>query len=96
MKNNGNMIRILLNLCIGCGLCIDACPRQAISLVRGRASINRKLCDGCGICLGVCPRGAIAETVPVSGRELAVIVGSLRKKTDGLIGRIEKLRQKKV
>jgi|GEM_PF-1188627 len=53
MKVNSN--------CIGCGVCIDECPRGAIHLTDGRAVIDNDLCTNCGLCAEVCPVNAIEK-----------------------------------
>lgn len=50
------------NTCIGCGLCVDACPQNAITLVDGRAVIDPDSCTSCGQCVLVCPVNAITDT----------------------------------
>ena len=87
------MLRVRKDLCIGCRLCIENCPQEAVSVQFGKAWIDQKRCNRCGICLDVCPQGAIIEPAPVSQAELAITVGSLKQEADGLIERIEKLRQ---
>ncbi|MDY6795824.1 MAG: 4Fe-4S binding protein [Actinomycetota bacterium] len=47
--------------CNGCGTCVKACSRQAISILGGVASIDRNRCDYCGSCFAVCPQGAIYQ-----------------------------------
>lgn len=47
-------------LCMGCGACVPACPRNAVHLVdvvdRGiRPVIDGQLCEQCGRCVEVCP-----------------------------------------
>jgi ferredoxin len=49
------------NLCAGCGICIDACPRDAISLAEGVAHIDTVRCTSCGQCVDVCPAAAIVD-----------------------------------
>ena len=63
-------------LCVGCGACSKACPRELIELVdydnhtiiachshaRG-AAVTRGCtqgCIGCGLCTKICPNGAIS------------------------------------
>ena len=52
-------IKINQELCAGCGLCMDECPSDAISISNGWAVVDQKRCTGCEICVKVCPNGAI-------------------------------------
>ena len=45
--------------CIGCGLCVDLCITQAISLNSLKAEINSMYCCGCRVCEKACPTDAI-------------------------------------
>jgi ferredoxin len=45
--------------CIGCGLCVDSCPRSAIGLA-DVALVHEELCTGCGECVEVCPAEALS------------------------------------
>jgi len=48
------------DLCMGCGVCVDACPYEArlIDPRRKVAIIRPFLCDSCGSCVAVCPNDA--------------------------------------
>lgn len=47
------------SLCINCGVCMDYCRFDAISLFGGMIVINEVLCDGCRLCYRICPVKAI-------------------------------------
>ncbi|HRW11790.1 MAG TPA: 4Fe-4S binding protein [Syntrophomonas sp.] len=49
------------NSCIGCGICVDTCPVNAILIIENKASIDSSLCLECGLCADICPIGAIHE-----------------------------------
>lgn len=56
------MVRIDGNKCKGCGVCVNICPAQAISLIERIANIDSRRCIECGRCINVCPVGAISFT----------------------------------
>lgn len=45
--------------CTCCGLCVDLCPEQAISL-NDFVTINSSQCTGCNSCVNECPNKAIS------------------------------------
>ena len=50
--------------CIGCGICIDACPQGTIEVVDGVCTVvNEESCIACGDCVEECPMGAIEEII---------------------------------
>lgn len=50
---------VVQELCKGCGVCVDACPRNAISTQNGKAFIDQSRCASCQICIKACPMGAL-------------------------------------
>ena len=57
-------IEIIEENCTGCGLCIPACPYDAISLCDDLVRIDYDTCNLCGGCVDVCPENAIALNRP--------------------------------
>jgi NAD-dependent dihydropyrimidine dehydrogenase PreA subunit len=55
-------MRVIRELCKGCGDCVAACPNQAIRLSDGKAFIDQEICSSCQICAEVCPTGALQLT----------------------------------
>ena len=46
--------------CVSCGVCVSACPRDALSIHKGcYAVVDVEKCVGCGLCAKVCPVGCI-------------------------------------
>ncbi len=63
-----------LDRCTGCGVCIDACPEEAVSrgaigaVSRGKAKVakvdvDEKKCSFCGVCNIMCPFNAIKLSI---------------------------------
>jgi len=53
------MARIDKDRCIGCGICEDECPVNAVQVDNEKALVNEELCIGCGICVSNCPEETI-------------------------------------
>ena len=94
MKDN-LIFRVRKDLCLGCGLCAESCPRQAISLQWGEAQIDQNRCNHCGLCVDVCSQGAIAKVTLVSRRELQSTVTGLKDRANDIIARVEKLKEQR-
>ncbi len=52
-------IKILTEVCVGCGLCVPRCPFGAISLKNKKAVIDYDKCNLCGACIDPCKFNAI-------------------------------------
>src|SRR6476661_1703771 len=64
------------NLCIGCTLCIQACPVDAIlGAAKQMHTVLPSLCTGCDLCVAPCPVDCIAM-VPVTGERTGWDAGS--------------------
>ena len=73
--------------CKGCGRCIDACPKDCITLgteinpLTGLIPVHLELeaCNGCGLCIGACPEPfglrAIEEKAPFELQDPSKLFG---------------------
>jgi len=60
--------------CIGCGICKEACPKEAVEIKRTQyagektleVDINEQKCIYCGICVALCPTEAL--TLKINGK----------------------------
>ena len=52
------------NLCKGCGLCVDACPKKILAIAKDRINAkghslaeitDQEKCIGCAFCATMCP-----------------------------------------
>jgi formate hydrogenlyase subunit 6/NADH:ubiquinone oxidoreductase subunit I len=92
-----------LEKCMGCGVCVPACPVQAISLTSesqrdGSISVQEfrihlGKCFSCGVCIEVCPEASLSyskefEMVSDSSRDLVAVFRNSGKKKEKDISRI--------
>lgn len=59
------MYSVDVEKCSGCGLCVQSCPQEAISIQNDVAVIDYRLCSQCGNCAEECSAGAIRKVEPV-------------------------------
>jgi ferredoxin len=57
--NQVKVISLIENRCVGCSLCVPACPENALTCY-GRLTIGAG-CTDCLICIDTCPHGALQE-----------------------------------
>ncbi len=62
-------------LCVGCGLCVPACPYEARALHPWKklATVNAALCQGCGACAVACRNKATSVRNLTTGQVLAMM-----------------------
>jgi heterodisulfide reductase subunit A len=62
-------------LCVGCGLCVPACPYEARALHTWKklATVNEILCQGCGACAVICRNKASSVRNLTAGQILSMV-----------------------
>jgi len=81
--------------CSGCGICVERCQVNAVSIDDGLgvSSVNLGRCIGCGNCTVSCPSGAMSllkkenETIPPASSEALYDIIMAGKK--GKLGKIK-------
>jgi formate hydrogenlyase subunit 6/NADH:ubiquinone oxidoreductase subunit I len=64
--------QINLELCNGCGVCMDTCPSEAVALVdKQPVIVHPEDCGYCGDCEDLCPEGAISLSYEIVFAEQA-------------------------
>lgn len=75
---NVSTIAVDESACIGCGLCIEVCPRGVLAMAGQTAAIvDRDACIECGACARNCPAGAASVEAGV-GCANAILAGMIR------------------
>jgi ferredoxin len=74
-------VRLDSRECNGCGVCIDRCQMDAISICEKKAVLNVERCIGCGLCVTICPtqslslvRKPVAEQMSVPKDHAASVI----------------------
>ncbi len=70
-------LKVSINKCIGCGMCVTVCPHSVFEIKAKKAVIvDRDACMECGACARNCPTAAIDVRSGV-GCAAAIIKGAL-------------------
>lgn len=74
-KRDRGMVRVDVDECKGCGLCVEACPPRVLSLSEWlnhsgyrTATYAGAGCTGCGICFVACPEPGAITVLRVTRR----------------------------
>jgi MinD superfamily P-loop ATPase len=65
---SGELAVIDYDKCTNCGICMQVCRFDAISIIKDNYTINNINCEGCGYCSQVCPDKAIEMVVQNVGK----------------------------
>jgi formate hydrogenlyase subunit 6/NADH:ubiquinone oxidoreductase subunit I len=75
--------------CIGCELCLQRCPMDALSMIDQKAVVDKGRCIGCGLCVPTCPSDALnmerserQPNVPKDARGSLINLIKVRKAQD--------------
>ena len=68
-QHHGHHPRIDADSCIGCAVCVEWCPSDAVA-VDETAAIDDGSCIGCGECIAACREGAVTFDWSINGRQL--------------------------
>ena len=52
-------LKYIDNYCILCGMCMKACPFEAIDMDNGWIHVDPEKCKGCGLCAKKCPKKVV-------------------------------------
>jgi ferredoxin len=73
LASSGYISHVDADLCVGCGICADACQFGALSVQDDTAIVDIAACMGCGVCVTRCTEGALALTrCPSRGEPLEI------------------------
>ena len=73
-----------LQLCTGCGECLDKCFVSAIDLVDHKAVIG-EACVGCGNCIQYCKNSALGLSIDTEDKLLEQLLSRVREMS-GVLG----------
>ncbi|MCP4764172.1 MAG: FAD-dependent oxidoreductase, partial [archaeon] len=80
IEADGVVANVIPDLCSGCGLCVETCPYNAITLEENKvgelvALVNTALCKGCGACTANC-RGSAIDLLGFTNQQIYLMINS--------------------
>jgi MinD superfamily P-loop ATPase len=54
-------MKVDMEICMYCGVCVGLCPRGAVALTEDRV-VFAPTCNSCSVCVKGCPIGAISRS----------------------------------
>lgn len=77
--SSGYVSQVEDEACIGCLLCVEACPFTALAAHDGSVRIDRAACMGCGVCVSTCDQEALSLVRDESKPEPLIIEDLMRQ-----------------
>jgi heterodisulfide reductase subunit A len=82
LEREPTVARVNDQFCSGCGICIPACPYEALTMnpATNTAEVAEAVCEGCGTCVVSCPSGALSLRNMTDTQLLAMITTAVASK----------------
>ncbi len=73
LASSGFVAAVEIERCVGCSLCTDVCPFDALAIGAGLVRIDKEKCMGCGVCVSKCTQHALTlALMPEKGEPLII------------------------
>ncbi|MEA3341620.1 MAG: 4Fe-4S binding protein, partial [Chloroflexota bacterium] len=73
LASSGYTSQADVDLCVGCGLCVDFCQFGALAMEGDIIAVDAAACMGCGVCVSQCAQDALSLVRdPVKGEPLEI------------------------
>ena len=73
-----------INICNNCGLCVDACPVQCLTMENGMVRWDKEKCIGCDSCLKACKNCSSPKISYMTVKEVIEVVEKMRPFISGI------------